>query len=82
MLSLAGTEGENYAKSTYVNYLAHSKYHGMASVAKQGEQSVEELKKYGIDDLLCWNDSCALPDSCWIEVHSFPESGLKVYRLK
>jgi hypothetical protein len=74
--------GENYTKSTLINYLSHSKYFGMICVPEQSKSMGDELKKYQINYLLSWNNSYPIPDSLYLDSVVFPKSGVKIYKLK
>ena len=74
--------GENYTKSTIVNYLSHSKYFGMICVPKQSKTMNEELKRYKINYLFSWRNSFSIPDSLYLDAVIFPKIGVKVYKLK
>ncbi|MBI4945705.1 MAG: hypothetical protein HY840_04810 [Bacteroidetes bacterium] len=74
--------GENYTKSTIINYLSHGKYFGMIPVPEQNKSMGNELKKYQIKYLLSWNDAYTISNSLYTEAVTFPKSGVKVYKLK
>jgi hypothetical protein len=74
--------GENYTKSTLINYFSHSKYFGILCVPEQSKNMSDELKKYKIKYLLSWNNLYSMPDSLYQDAVMFPKSGVKVYKLK
>jgi hypothetical protein len=74
--------GENYTKSTLINYLSHTKYFGMICVPEQSKNMSDELKKCKIKYLLSWNNLYSMPDSLYQDTVMFPKSGVKVYKLK
>ena len=74
--------GENYTKSTIVNYLCQGKYFGMICVPKEVNRMNDSLKRHKIEYLFSWNNSFSMPDSLYFDAAGFPKIGAIVYRLK